>query len=249
VNASTVEDTFYCGPAPLPDTLLLAWNFDLVALLLCAGLVAGHARWGNAARRGSLWAAVATLLVLFWSPLCALTVALFSARVAHHVLLIAMAAPLLALAFPLPRNERPTVPLGWLAALHALILWLWHAPAAYGVAIDNGAVYWAMQASLLGSAFLFWRSVLAMHTGVGEASLALLFTVVQMGMLGALLTFAGAPLYEAHLATTLPFGLTPLGDQQLGGLIMWVPAALPYVAAALWRLSAILARSTQAVRR
>ena len=62
---------------------------------------------------------------------------------------------------------------------------------------------------------------------------------VQMGFLGALLTFAGRPLYESHLATTFPFGIGPLTDQQMAGLIMWVPGMAPYAVAA----------AAQAVRR
>jgi putative membrane protein len=56
--------------------------------------------------------------------------------------------------------------------------------------------------------------------------------VLQMGMLGALLTFASVPLYVPHLTTTFAFGLDPLGDQQLAGILMWVPASLPYLAVA-----------------
>lgn len=96
----------YCGPAPQPQALLAAWNADAVALALCGALVATHLAAGPRKGRLPLACAVAVLLVLFVSPLCALTVALFSARVAHHVLLVAVAAPLLALAFPQRRPAR-----------------------------------------------------------------------------------------------------------------------------------------------
>lgn len=222
----------YCGPAPAPEVLLAAWNGDAVAVALCAALALAHVRRGEPAGRLPLAAAILLLLALFLSPLCALTVALFSARVAHHVLLVAVAAPLLALAFP----ERADVPrrlgLSLLVAVHALVLWFWHAPPVYEVAIRGALPYWTMQASLLASAVLLWRRVLTPQTGVGPAVLALLATAVQMGMLGALLTFAREPLYAPHFTTTLAWGLTPRADQQLGGLIMWVPAALPYLVAA-----------------
>ncbi len=55
-----------------------------------------------------------------------------------------------------------------------------------------------------------------------------------MGFLGALLTFAGRPLYASHLSTTVAFGMGPLADQQLAGLVMWVPGMAPYAAAAAW---------------
>jgi len=235
----------YCGPAPQPQALLAAWNADAVALALCGALVAVHLAAGPRKGRLPLACAVAVLLVLFVSPLCALTVALFSARVAHHVLLVAVAAPLLALAFPQRRPAR-RLSLVWPVALHAAVLWLWHVPELYAAAIAAAFPYWLMQASLLGTAFLLWRRILASAEGVGAALLALLATVIQMGMLGALLTFAREPLYAPHFATTLPYGLTPLEDQQLAGLVMWVPAALPYLAAALLLLAGRLGRQAGA---
>ena len=235
----------YCGPAPQPQALLAAWNADAVALALCGALVATHLAAGERKGRLPLACAVAVLLVLFVSPLCALTVALFSARVAHHVLLVAVAAPLLALAFPQRRPAR-RLSLVWPVALHAAVLWLWHVPELYAAAIAAAFPYWLMQASLLGTAFLLWRRILAAAEGVGAALLALLATVIQMGMLGALLTFAREPLYAPHFATTLPYGLTPLEDQQLAGLVMWVPAALPYLAAALLLLAGRLGRQAGA---
>lgn len=222
----------YCGPAPVPETLMTAWNADPAAFALCAALMAAHVRGGHPAGRLPLALAVALLLILFVSPLCALTVSLFSARVAHHVLLVAVAAPLLALAFPERGATPPRLGLSALVALHAATVWLWHAPPVYEVAIRGALPYWAMQASLLASAFALWRRILSPSTGVGPVLAALLATATQMGMLGALLTFARQPLYAPHADTTFAYGLTPLADQQLAGLVMWVPAALPYLAAA-----------------
>jgi putative membrane protein len=221
----------YCGPAPVPSTLSGAWNADAVALVLCAALLAAKRRGGD----GIGWplaAGLVWLLVLFVSPLCALTTALFSARATHHLLLIAVVAPMLALAFP----ARARAPLGAPAALQALVLWAWHVPQLYAAAIGPPALYWTMQLSLLGSAVWFWRGVLG-AAAAGPALLALGLTIVQMGMLGALLTFAAVPLYGPHLATTAAFGLDALEDQRLAGLIMWVPAALPYLLAALLLLA------------
>lgn len=218
----------YCGPAPEPQQLLAAWNADAIAIAASAAVLVLFVRRSGPSRPLPLSLALLLFLALFLSPLCALTVALFSARVAHHVLLVAVVAPLLALAFPLQRL-RAALSLQLLAALHALVLWFWHAPPAYEVAIASPLPYWTMQLSLLGTAFLLWQRVQAPGTSLGSALLALLATGVQMGMLGALLTFARESLYAPHFTTTLPFGLTPLADQQLGGLIMWVPAALPYL--------------------
>lgn len=219
----------YCGPPPLPAALAESWNADpavilpLIALLLVAA-------WR---RNGYLAGGVAVLAVAFVSPLCALSTALFSARVLHHVLLIAFAAPLLALALPRGGGGGAR----GLFLLHLAAVWIWHAPGPYAWALGSWPAYWLMQASLLGSAVLLWRAVLAAPVGVGIALLA--GTAMQMGFLGALLVFAGRPLYAPHLMTTEPFGLSPLEDQQLAGLLMWVPAALPYLAATLVRLGAV----------
>lgn len=238
----------YCGPAPTPASLIWAWNPDPVAIGLCIVLLAHHFLYRKDGRV-ALACGVGVLVVLFVSPLCALTVALFSARAAHHVLLVAVAAPLLALAFPVSGRGRAQPSLAWLAGIHAAVLWFWHVPEVYAFAIFGALPYWLMQASLLGTAFLLWRRIFASDGNAGAAMLALLATVVQMGMLGALLTFAQKPLYQPHFMTTAPFGLSPLDDQQLGGLVMWVPAALPYLAAALLLFAGRIGRQAGATPR
>ncbi len=220
----------YCGPAALPAELWQRWNFDP---LLIGGLVA-LAVWigrGRSADARAGWAAIALMGLVFVSPLCALSSALFSARVLHHVLLIAAVAPLLARAFPLARTPSP--PLALLVAFNAIVLWLWHAPGPYAWGLASVPAYWLMQATLLGAAWLLWRAVLASAAPTGAALFALAVTVGQMGLLGALLVFAPRPLYWVHFESTAAWGLTPLADQQLAGLLMWVPAMLPYLAVAL----------------
>jgi putative membrane protein len=224
-------DEVYCGPAPTPGLLMSTWNADAVAIGLCIAIAALHVATRRDGR-GMLCLGIGVLAILFMSPLCALTAALFSARAVHHVLLGGLAAPLLVLAFGLA-DRRPVLSLGGAVALGTVAMWMWHVPALYAVGITSGPFYWLMQASLLGSSVLLWQAVLSTRSRPGAALLALLATVVQMGMLGALLTFATRPLYAAHALTTTPFGLSPLEDQQLAGLILWVPAALPYGIAAL----------------
>ncbi|MDP2780641.1 cytochrome c oxidase assembly protein, partial [Devosia sp.] len=80
------------------------------------------------------------------------------------------------------------------------------------------------------------------------AGVTALASATQMGLLGALLVFAPQPLYLPHLATTLAFGVSPVDDQQLGGLIMWVPANLPLLAVVLWRLVDALQPDRSAAR-
>jgi putative membrane protein len=210
----------YCGTAPLPPEIWGRWNLDplVLAMLGALALAVGRNRAGLAG--------VAVLAVAFVSPLCALSAALFSARVVHHVLLVAVAAPLLAMVWPL-KAQRPV----WPAFLvSTALLWGWHVPAAYDLALGHYAVYWVMQASLLGSAVLFWRAVLSPVQMPGQALPYALAGFMQMAFLGALLTLAPDPLYAIHQVAPLGWGFTPLGDQQLGGLIMWVPAGIPYIA-------------------
>lgn len=215
----------YCGPAPAPQEFLLRWNFDPLALLLIAASTLATRRSGHG------WGASLVLALAFVSPLCALSSALFSARVVHHILLVAVAAPLLALARP-SRTQRG-VGLSFLVSTAAL--WLWHLPAAYDAALGHAGIYWVMQASLLGTAWTFWRAVLSQPPASGAGWVFLAY--VAMGMLGALLTLTPEPLYAIHATAPMVWGMTALADQQLGGLIMWIPAGLVF---ALW--GGVLAR-------
>jgi len=215
----------YCGFPPDPGTLLASWNLDPL-LLAALGLGALLAR--KAGNPGPALAGVAVLAVALVSPLCSLSVALFAARSLHHLLIVAVAAPLIAAS--LPASRRGSV--GTWLLISTAVLWAWHVPAAYDAALTDARLYWAMQLSLLVSAVAFWRALAA-----APAPAALLGAVggmAQMGMLGSLLTFAPRPLYLSHLLTTQPWGLDPLADQQLGGLVMWVLGMIPYAAAAAW---------------
>lgn len=209
----------YCGPAPMPADLLARWNFDPFALAVLVALTL----WAGRTRPGAAGIVVLAFLVL--SPLCALSSALFSARVVHHVLLVVIAAPL----FALSRPARTATAVGLPFLLATAALWLWHAPAAYDAALDHMVVYWVMQASLFGSALLFWRAVFSQPGGSGIGWVFLAY--LAMGMLGAILTLAPYPVYATHATAPLLWGLTPLSDQQLGGLVMWMPAGLPF---AVW---------------
>ena len=222
----------YCGAAPSPETWLTRWNLDPLLLLFFLLLCAAYSRLlpeVRPAQRKWFGAGFLLLLFLFVSPFCALTSALFSARVSHHVLLAAVVAPLFAAS--LPRLARLRGSLAIWTAVQALIFWAWHSPDLYAWALSENFAYWLMQLTLLGSAIGFWMAV--RRASAPAAAAALLATTVQMGLLGALITFAGSPLYAPHYASTLAWGYTPLEDQQLAGLIMWAPAAGLYLAAAL----------------
>jgi len=219
----------YCGTPPLPAEIFARWNLDPLVLAGLAIAAACAWRLGGIRRPAGL-AGIAALGLAFVSPLCALSVALFSARALHHLLIVAVAAPMLAVAWP-PRRALPAVPM---LALSTVTLWAWHVPAAYDAALADVALYWTMQATLLATAWAFWAAVWRASAPV--AAVAIMGGAAQMGMLGALLTFAPKPLYASHLATTLPYGMGPLGDQQLAGLTMWVVGSLPYAVAGGWFL-------------
>lgn len=228
----------YCGPAP--DAGEWRWNLDPLLLAVLIGATALIALRLDGRRRLFGLAGMVVLGVSFVSPLCALSSALFSARTVHHVLLVAIAAPLLASALP----ERRRTPLVLATVVQALVFWIWHAPDAYAAALSDDLVYWLMQISLLVSATLFWRAAAA--ASAPAALVALLAAMLAMGLLGAVLTFAGQAVYAPHAYTTLAWGLTPLEDQQAAGLIMWAPAAALYLFAALWRLAGLLGSDVEA---
>lgn len=230
--ALALASTPYCGAAPVPDDWLGRWNFDPLLLLGLAGL--GLLLWRLAETRSQkgLAASAAGLAVfLFVSPFCALSSALFSVRATHHVLLAAVLAPMLVLALPVRRTAVPGSLATW-TGMQALAFWLWHAPGFYAEALSSDLLYWLMQLTITGTAFGFWAA--ARRAGHLSAIAALLVSTVQMGLLGALITFAGAPLYRPHFLTTQSWGLSPLADQQVAGLIMWAPAAGLYLVAALY---------------
>jgi putative membrane protein len=206
-------------PALLAGLVLLG-----VALLSVARLGRQEVRWPVAG-----WAVLSLALV---SPLCSMSVALFSMRVTQHLVITLAAAPLLAIAL---MRLRAVAAAGVAApvAAFAASLWGWHVPAAYDATFrPDGIAYWLMHATLAGSATWFWAALfrLAEMRPLAAATGGMV-TAIQMGVLGALLTLAPRPLYAVHPAqVTLPWGLTPLEDQQLGGLLMWVPGGLLFLA-------------------
>lgn len=116
-----------------------------------------------------------------------------------------------------------------MAALHGALLWGWHLPAAFDLALRHELVHWLEHVTLLATGVLFWRVLLhSRGANAGWAVAAMLATVVHTGMLGALLSLSPRVLYGAYAGNA-----DALGDQQLAGLIMWVPMGVVYVVAAL----------------
>lgn len=210
---------------------------------------------GQSARFATGWLALAAALV---SPVDALAATLFSMHMVQHELMMVVAAPLIVTGRPLeawtwamPASWRapvaaaaraPGLGRAWGAMthpavawmLHALALWLWHVPAFFEASLASRAVHELQHASFLGTALLLWWSVLGRGTRRSDAaSLGSLFTtMLHTGALGALLTFAPTVWYATY-ARASAFGLAPLEDQQLGGLVMWAPGGLAYLVAGL----------------
>lgn len=210
---------------------------------------------------------LAAVAVALLSPVDAAATALMSAHMLQHVLLLLVAAPLLVLARPGPRllrglpapgrravgRTRRSVRLSHRHArvLHhpvlgvtALVvaLWSWHAAAAYTAALDHELVHVAEHTSLLAAGWLFWSAVAAAaRTARHAAAIAMLFVAALQGvLLGMLLLFSTAPWYDAFAASTGAWGLSPLADQQLAGVLLWLPASVIYVLVAIWMVVRVL---------
>ena len=217
----------YCGTPPLPGQLWDRWNGDPVLILVLLALAGLHLRFAeNRAAAAGGWAIAALALL---SPLCALSVSLFSARIAQHMILALVAAPLIAAALPQRRGR-----IGWSAGAFGCALWFWHMPAPYDATFHSATVYWAMHLSLFGSAIWLWRALLHHRPAQSLQALAAGTGVsVAMGLLGAVIALSDHTLYRWHLLLTEAWGLGPLADQQLGGVLMWVPGCLLFLWAAL----------------
>jgi putative membrane protein len=234
----TFQPEPYCGSAPTPEALMADWNLDPVLLSAIALVAVWTWHRARAEERLGRWALlVALCTVAFISPLCALSSALFSARAVHHIILISLAAPLcwrLLCGTSVALDRFPPVAA---FVLHTVMVWLWHLPLPYAWALSGDVAYWAMEIPLLLSALWLWREILDPERSSGGALAVCGATILQMTLLGAYLTLTPLPLFSPHFLTADLYGLSPLEDQQLAGLLMWVPASLPYVGAFLFRIA------------
>lgn len=199
------------------------------------------------------WSVAAVALV---SPLHGVGLQLFSAHMAQHVLLMLVAAPLIMLGRPvstmmrsLPEGAMQSVSavrrlrtirsltryaalpaVAWL--IHLVAVWTWHIPALFEGAVYDELLHALEHASFFGTALIFWAVLIRLsrrRSGVGIGILYVFTTGMHNALLGVLLTFSREPWYDVYGLTAPMWGVTPLEDQQIGGLIMWVPASVTYL--------------------
>lgn len=243
-------------PRALSPWDLLAIGMVLVAgVLYFAGcrVLASRGATPPLRERVAFWTGCAALAAAILPPLDALALQLFSAHMAQHELMMLVGAPLLIAGRPLatclwglPGRWRPgaaaalqqravgatwrvmTAPVvAWV--LHGVVVWVWHVPSLYEWAVHNESVHAVQHATFIGTSALFWWGLIYGRygrVGYGAAVFYVFTTAVHTGILGALLTFAGVPLYPGYVATSIAHGTDPLGDQQVAGLLMWVPAGI-----------------------
>lgn len=219
-----------------------------VSLIAAAALlyVSGVARlWRRAgARRGiNAWAVawfalgLAVMAIALLSPLHHLAEHHLWAHMVQHELLMVVAAPLFVAARPLGalawvapiRVPKWLADPGWAFVLHAAAIWLWHIPGVFEASVNSESLHFAQHASFFVTALMFWESALR-RTGPGVA--ALFATMLHTGLLGALMALSNRVWYTG----------TELDDQQLAGLVMWIPAGLAYPIAAMVLVSRALRR-------
>jgi cytochrome c oxidase assembly factor CtaG len=245
------------------------WTFDpwiVAPLLISASLYAvgtlilwrrvgpgrGVRSW-QAASYTFGWLMLAGALV---SPLHWLGEHLFTFHMIEHEVMMALAAPLIAVARPfgaflwaLPKSIRTRVArlsrtraaaILWrrltqprnATIIHGAAIWIWHAPPLFDAAVTNLPVHRLQHLIFLVTALLFWWA-LVRRADCGTAAAHLIVTTLHTGALGALIALAPRVIYKAQTAAATEWGLTPLEDQQLAGLVMWVPAGTIYAGAAL----------------
>jgi putative membrane protein len=191
-----------------------------------------------------------SLVIALDSPLHELGEQLFWVHMTQHEILMLVSAPLLVLGRPLVpflwalspawreraanlRRARPfgtawttiSAPLSaWL--LSALALWVWHVPWLFDRTLSNDWIHAAQHTTFLVTALIFWWPVMNRipSFGYGGSLIYIFTTILHTSVLGALLTFAPRPWYSSYVITAPTWHLSALEDQQLGGLIMWIPA-------------------------
>ena len=252
-----------------------AWVTGPLAGVLLLFLV-GRARLAGRSRvrRSGIWLFLAgwsVLTLALVSPLHEGGEQSFTLHMIEHeiimlvaTLLLAASSPAGVLAWGLPIALRRALRGSWRAPLsklwrrvtepvtatilQALVMWAWHAPALFNRALVSPWWHVAQHGSFILASLIFWRAMLDVRRGGYLLSAVCLFlTSLVEGVLGALMALSVSPWYAAYAAMELSgIGLDPVSDQQLAGLVMWIPGGLVHGAAAIVLLHRWLSRSENA---
>ncbi len=233
-----------------------------------------HPRW----RPVLFYTGLAIIVVALMSPLDALADELFFIHMAQHLLLVLAAPPLILLSAPMipllrgmprPLRRRLVAPLtrwpavrggfrfltlplvGW--GVYVVVFLGWHAPAPYDAALANEGIHILEHLTFSAAALLFWWNVIdpiPLRPNLPYlARLPYVFvTSVPNFSLGAFLVFASQPWYAFYQKGPLRFGLTPLEDQQIGGLLMWIPGAMVLLLALVILLAVMMVKEERRQR-
>jgi putative membrane protein len=114
-------------------------------------------------------------------------------------------------------------------------LWIWHIPWLFEQTLRNDGMHAAQHATFLATALILWRALVnrTPALGYGGGVVYVFATILHASVLGALLTFAPRAWYSSYMMTSPAWHLSGLEDQQIGGLIMWIPAGTLLLVAAL----------------
>jgi len=236
-----------------------------------------HAGWGRGIRMFDVVAFSAgwlTLVVALSPPLDELSDQSQMAHMIQHELLMVIAAPLIAISLPLVAtlwampsavrrsaiNAVSTRPVARMWArltspasvflLYGAALWMWHMPALYDAALEHEPVHAVQHLCFFGTATLFWWGIAHGRygrVGYGAGVVYVFATAVHSGVLGALITFSPNVWYPPYVASHHS-GADALEDQQLAGLLMWIPAGITFVAGGLILFAAWLRESDKHTR-
>lgn len=226
------------------------WDIHPSVAIGVVALAALYGRLGGfTAPRRRVLSFGASLLVLFFSlngPLHDLSDSyLFSAHMAQHLILTLLFPPLFLYGLPAhvvrpflrPRwvqavGERMTRPVP-AAAIFTIPIVLWHMPVFYEAAMRHHPLHIVQHLVFLASSVVMWWPVLSPVPELPRASypgqlLYLFLLGIPMSIVGAMITLANDPLYPFYVAAPRVWGLSAIDDQQIGGLIMWVPGGLVF---------------------
>ncbi len=242
--------------------LLSAWDWNTWLILLCvAGLLLYGliSRWVFSGRSLYFFSGTVVFFLTLASPLNVLARGyLFSAHMLQHIILILIVPPLLLLGLPyFPSHQgllgrftaggrHPLI--SWFAGVGAM--WLWHVPAFCDAAVSSKGVHAFQTFTLLFLGALFWEPLVGPRREDRLSPLMgipyLFSACITCSLLGIWITFAPVGVCPVFMNPEdrwgiLPLlratGLTPAADQQIGGLLMWVPACLIYLTAIMALLS------------